>query len=130
MTMALKGGQMYIGFDQVKSAAQTDPLGFRIEASDGAEGGRGKIRVLTKAVCKELERTPTPVIGCFSAAELGQAFGRDELVHGALKSGPMTKVFRHAAQRLAGFSDLVPGSWPDKSHEEGNISTFPCPDKG
>ena len=121
LTMALKAGQLYMGFDQVKTAAQTERLAWRIEAKDGAAGGRGKIRVLTKAVSQDLGQSPTPVIGCFTAIELGQALGREAMVHVAMKSSPMAKSLKHAVQRLSGFCDLVPESWEDKIHEGGKI---------
>ena len=130
MTMALKGSRIYLGFDQVKSAAQTELLGWRIEASDGSAGGRGKIRVLTKAISQEMDRKPTPVIGCFTAAELGQAFGREAIVHAAIKAGPMARSFNHATQRLSGFCELVPEGWEDKIHEESENSAKRNGDKG
>lgn len=130
MTMALKGGRIYLGFDQVKSAAQTEILGWRVEASDGAAGGRGKIRVLTKAVSQEMGRIPTPVIGCFTGVELGQALGREAIVHAAIKAGPMAKPFKHAVKRLSGFCDLVPESWEDKIHEGSEFSAQSNGDKG
>ena len=117
MTMALKGSQLYLGFDQVKSAAQSELLSWRIEARDGSPGGRGKIRALTKAVSKEFGAAWPGVIGCFSAQELGQALGRTDIVHAAIKSGPMSKSFDLAVIRLAGFTDLVPVEWTDKDHE-------------
>lgn len=119
MTMALKASQAYIGFDQVYSAAKGEVLAWRIEASDGAEGGRGKIRALTKAVSRELEQPWPAVMGCFSMHELGLAFGRDNLVHAALKKGPMAKNFDLAAYRLSGFCELIPADWADRGHEEG-----------
>jgi len=130
LTMALKAGQVFMGFDQVKAAAQSQPLAWRIEALDGSAGGRGKIRVLTKAVSQELGRTPTPVIGCFTADELGQAFNRETIVHAAIKTGPMAKSFALAAHRLSGFCDLVPESWEDKLHEGEQISAKRNVDNG
>jgi len=130
VTMALKAGQAYIGFDQVKSAAGQMPLAWRIEASDGSEGGRGKIRVLTKAVSRDMGQKPTPVIGCFTASELGHALGRTDMVHAAIRPGPMKKVFDHAAARLGGFCDLVPENWPDKAHEQDEINASNRGDKG
>jgi predicted RNA-binding protein YlxR (DUF448 family) len=117
LAMALKSGQIYLGFDQVKAAAQTTALAWRIEASDGSEDGRGKIRVLTKAVSRELERPEPGLVGCFTAAELGQALGRERMVHMALKPGKLSKSFAVMAQKLAGFRDLVPADWPDREHE-------------
>jgi len=130
MTMSLKAGQAYMGFDQVKSAAQGTPLAWRIEASDGSSGGRSKIRVLTKSVAKELEQPEAGVIGCFTSAELGKAFGREDIVHAAIKAGPMAKAFNQAARRLSGFCDLVPQNWEDKEHEVTKFSMRFISDKG
>ena len=117
ITMGVKSGYMLLGFDQVKTAAGSDYLAWRIEASDGAEGGRGKIRVLTKAVSRELEKPVTPVLGCFSSETLGKAVGRDHITHAAIKPGSMAKSISQAAQRLSGFLPLIPPEWPDFAHE-------------
>lgn len=130
MTMALKAGHIHMGFDQVKSASQAEPLAWRIEASNGAAGGRGKIRVLTKAVSRELGFKETPVLGCFTSAELGAALNREDIVHAAIKKGRMAKNFDQAIGRLAGFCALIPDSWEDKPHESGNNSLHQTGDKG
>ena len=115
--MALKSGSLALGFDQVKAAAGAEMLAWRIEASDGSADGRGKIRVLSKAISHELELPEPLVIGCFTAEELGSAFGREHVVHASIKPGKMAKAVGIAAHRLAGFRPLVPASWPDKDHE-------------
>ena len=117
LTMALRGGQIQMGFDQVRSAARADVLAWRIEASDGSEDGRGKIRVLSKAMSHELELPMAPVAGCFTSEELGQAFGRETMVHASLKPGKLAKTFSGEMARLAGFRNLIPDNWPDKEHE-------------
>ena len=122
LTMAMKSGRLIVGFDQVKSAARSEPLGWRVEASDGSADGRGKIRVLTRAVSREFELPIPGVIGCFTALELGQCLGRESLVHGAVKPGKLSKNLSVAAKRLDGFRSLVPDHWPDKAHEEENKS--------
>jgi len=130
MTMSLKAGQAYMGFDQVKTAAASKPLAWRIEASDGSAGGRGKIRVLTKAVSREMEKPEPCVIGCFTSDELGKAYNREAVVHAAVKSGRMKAAFDYAAGRLAGFSELVPSDWEDKSHENMQPTVKRIGDKG
>ena len=130
MTMSLKGGQIHLGFDQVKTAAKQNPLAWRLEASDGSMGGRSKIRVLTKSMSKEIEQAEAGVIGCFTSAELGKAFGREDIVHAALKMGPMAKAFNQAARRLSGFCALIPDDWDDKSHEVSKFSMPLMGDKG
>lgn len=118
LTMAVKAGDILMGFDQVKSAAQSAYLAWRIEAHDGAPAGRGKIRVLTKAVSHELEKPLTPVIGCLSAQQLGEAMGREHVVHAALKPGRLASAFSYAAARYSGFEALIPADWPDLEHEQ------------
>ena len=130
MTMALKARQAYIGFDQVKAAAQSERLSWRIEAKDGSEGGRGKIRALAKAVSREFGERSVPVIGCFDSPELGQAFGREYIVHAAIRSGHMNPAFYKAVSRLAGFCEMIPPEWPDKKHEEVKFNTPFTGDKG
>jgi len=117
LTMAMKAGQMANGFDQVKSAAQSGPLAYRIEALDGSGDGRGKIRVLSKAIGHEFGLKMAPVIGCFNAKELGAALGREHIVHGAIRPGGFARSLRQDVVRLAGFVDIIPQNWPDKSHE-------------
>lgn len=117
LAMALKSGVIVLGFDQVKSAARSEALTWRVEASDGSADGRSKIRVLTKAVSRELELPIPKVIGCFTATELGQALGRESMVHAAVKTGKLGVSFSQAVERLSGFRPLVPESWPDVAHE-------------
>ncbi len=115
--MAKKSGKLFIGFDQVMVAARTDALGWRIEASDGAEGSRGKIRALSKAVAREVELKLPRVIGCFHSTELGAIIGRDSLTHCAVPHGRIAKSLGVSARRLSGFVPLVPEGWADAQHE-------------
>jgi len=117
ISMAMKAGHLTVGFDQVKTLVQTVPLAYRIEASDGSEDGRGKIRVISKAVSHDIGIGMSPVIGCFSAHELGRAIGRESMVHGALKAGGFAKTLKPELKRLSGFVQLIPEKWPDKGHE-------------
>lgn len=123
-SMAMKSGQATIGFDQVKSMAREEPIGLRIEASDGSEDGRGKIRVICKALSHEDGFSEPFIVGCFSAAELGKAFGRGSVVHAAIKPGKLARTIRETAQKLSGFRALVPQDWPDAKHETNTL--FPA----
>lgn len=115
--MAKKSGKLFIGFDQVMTAARVDALGWRIEASDGAEGSRGKIRTLSKAVAREVELKMPRVIGCFDSSELGAVVGRDAIIHCAVPHGRIAKSLGQSAKRLSGFVPLVPEGWADAQHE-------------
>jgi len=118
LTMSRKSGYIFIGFDQVKAAAQAGSLAWRIEARDGSMDGRSKIRTLSKAVAKELELPLPKVLGCFSEDELAKALSRDSVIHIGLPRGPFAKTFGADVTRLAGFRDLVPEDWPDIAHEQ------------
>lgn len=115
--MAKKSGKLFIGFDQVMVAARTDALGWRIEASDGAEGSRGKIRTLSKAVAREVELPLPRVIGCFTSPELGSVVGREAIIHCAVPHGRIAKSLGASAKRLSGFMSLIPEGWADAQHE-------------
>ena len=117
MTMVRKAGRLVFGEHGVREAAASGDVGLRIEASDGAPDGRGKLRTLSFATARELERTDPPVIGCFTAEQIGQALGRDPVVHAAVKVGPMLSEILWSARRLAGFTVMLPQDWTDKGHD-------------
>jgi len=115
--MTKKSGKLFIGFDQVMAAARSDALGWRIEASDGAAGARGKIRTLAKAVAREVELSLPRVIGCFDSQEIGAVVGREAIIHCAVPHGRLAKSLGVSARRLSGFVPLVPEGWDDAQHE-------------
>lgn len=115
--MANRAGEMESGFDKVRGIAQTGKLAFRIEASDGSEDGRSKIRVIAKAVAKGGGQLPAPVVGCYTSEQLGKILGREHMVHLAVRKGRVAQSLRAELSRLAGFRALFPETWPDKEHE-------------
>lgn len=117
VTMAMKAGRLRMGSDQVRSLAQSGELAIRIEASDGAADGRGKLRSLAKAVGRATDGAVPPVVGCFSALELGQALGRPPVVHAAIERGRFAKNMKYDIERLGGFRALIPLEWEDRQHE-------------
>jgi ribosomal protein L30E len=123
VSMALKSGNLVMGFDQVRKLTRENPVAVRLEALDGSEGGRSKIRTLSKAVSRECEVAEPPAIGCFMAVELGQAIGRDAIVHAVVKPGKLARSMVETAHKLSGFRPIIPNEWPDRSHE--NTILFP-----
>ena len=104
--MAKKGGEVVLGFDQVREALQKRAPGLLLEAADGAEDGRSKLYFLAKALYSDVE-----VAGALTSAELGMAFGRDRVVHGLVRKGPFSKALKAAYARLAGFRDRPELDW-------------------
>jgi len=117
LSMAKKSGRLILGYDQVYGAAASQALGWRIEASDGAADGRGKIRARARAMCYEMELPLPGVIACYSSAELGQIFGRGQIIHAAIQRGKLAKKMKAVAAKLSGFRELIPSDWPDIAHE-------------
>lgn len=122
--MAKRAGQLESGFENVRSCARAGEIGVRIEARDGQPDGRSKIRVVVKAIAKELEVPMPTLIGCFTSTELGQIVGRDNMVHACVHKGKMAKAVSREIERLAGFRELIPNEWPDREHENENKSSI------
>ena len=104
--MAKKGGDVVLGFDQVREALQKRAPGLLLEASDGAEDGRSKLYFLAKALYSEVQ-----VAGALTSTELGMAFGRERVIHGLVRKGPFAKALRVAYARLAGFRERPELDW-------------------
>lgn len=104
--MAKKGGDVVLGFDQVRDALQKRAPGLLLEAADGAEDGRTKLYFLAKALYSGVE-----IAGALTSAELGMAFGRERVVHGLVRKGPFAKALKAAYARLAGFRERPELDW-------------------
>lgn len=95
--LARRAGQVIAGFEKVKSAVKAGQVSLLVEAGDGAEDGRDKIR----------SHAPNlPVITLFSGDELGQSLGRDRAVHVALTPGGLARRLKIECRRLAGFRPM------------------------
>jgi hypothetical protein len=95
--LARRAGQLVLGFDAVARALTgSNPAMVHIEASDGASDGRRKLVALAK------DSVPA-IIDCLTGMELSLALGRENVVHGALKSGRLSERLLADASRLCGF---------------------------
>ncbi len=95
---ARKAGAAVCGRDKVDSLARSGKIGVLIAASDAAEDGKTKLLRLAEAV--------SPGVACvswISSAELGLAFGRENVIHAAIAQGRLADRFRVEAERLRGF---------------------------
>lgn len=113
--LAKKAGQVTAGLAKVEEAsAKRHMLALFLAADAGAEGRRNAARLAEKA--------GIPVIEAFTAAQLGLALGRANVVHAALTAGGGKDGTRSArsdggrlaslllaeAGRLRGFLDGIP----------------------
>ena len=104
-----RAGAIAMGATQVEAAIRGKPAFTTIEAADGAAEGREKLMSLHIG----LWGRPPPAVGCFSAAELGVALGRERVIHACLLQERLALGWAAEIGRLAGFRAIVPSSWPD-----------------
>jgi predicted RNA-binding protein YlxR (DUF448 family) len=116
--LAKRAGELILGFEQVREAIREEKPACLIEASDGAADGRDKVLGLLRGVHsgqgERLENLELPpVIGCFSADELGMALGRGRVIHACLKQGRFANSWMGELARLSGFRAVFwPAGWP------------------
>lgn len=103
LALARRAGVAVAGMEKVKAWLSEGKADLLVQAADGAADGRAKLSGLARAV--EVEELPGP-----SAAQLGAAFGRDHVVHAALRPGGLADKVRVALTRLAGLSGLSNGT--------------------
>jgi predicted RNA-binding protein YlxR (DUF448 family) len=94
MALARKAGLATSGFDAVKARLKAGPVAALVEAADGAEGGRAKLRPLAGGAAR---------VDTLTATELGLAFGREFVIHAVLDSGGLADRAVRESTRLAGF---------------------------
>ncbi len=104
--LARRAGQVAAGETKAREALKAARPAWLIEAADGGADGRGKMLALARAAWGE-----APLAGCFTAAELGAALGREQTVHAVLAEGGLAARFGAEMRRLAGFRPLVPADW-------------------
>ena len=96
ISLARKGGVAIAGYEKVKDSLQKEEAQVLIQALDGS--GRGKSKLSTPHF--------GTYIGWLTADELGQAFGRQTVIHAALTSGGLTQRVVEEAQRLKGMREI------------------------
>lgn len=96
LSMARKAGQAIAGFEKVKDWLVKEEAAILLQASDGSERGKSKLR-------------PPGGKGSFfdvlTASEIGLAFGREHVIHAALAGGGLADRFREDAIRLSGVRE-------------------------
>ncbi len=97
ISLARKSGDAVAGYEKVKDWLSKEVAEVLIQAADGS--GRGKSKLSTPHYGS--------YIGWLSQNELGMAFGRQTVIHGALASGGLTKRVVEEAQRLKGVREIT-----------------------
>lgn len=93
ISLARKAGQAVTGFEKVKGLLETERATLLVQASDGSERGKSKLH---SPPGKDV------FIGCLTSQELGLAFGRESVIHGALTAGGLSRQVKAEGIRLKG----------------------------
>jgi hypothetical protein len=107
--LAKRAGSLLLGFDAVRDAITADRAAWLIEASDGAEDGRGKLLRLASHRAR-----PPRLLAAFTAGELGLALGAGNVIHTAFLAGRGAERWAVDVERLSGFRPLLPESWREE----------------
>lgn len=101
--LARKAGDLVLGFEKVAAAVRAGRVAWLVEASDGAEDGRRKLRQAAHAAPAQ----PRTLI-LFTSAELSLALGAPNVIHTAFLAGRGAERWTLDVERLAGFRPLFP----------------------
>lgn len=111
ISLGRKAGRAVAGYEKVRGWLQTGEASVLIQANDGSERGKTKLR---------LPPEEGPTLDCLSAGEIGLSFGRDRVIHAALSAGGLTRRIVEDANRLSGLRRRIGGTPPERtkdSHE-------------
>ena len=109
LSMARRAGDAIAGFEKVRAWVQQGKAALLIAADDGAQGGRDKLRKLMGAVAAANDEAPQLAVFA-DAATLGAAFGRDHVVHAAVRAGGLADRMVLETRRLQDFLAAETGS--------------------
>lgn len=99
ISLARKAGLAVAGFEKVKGWLADGKAKVLLQASDGSDRGKGKLW------------TPEGGrwFGCLTSSELGLAFGRDSVIHGAVGAGGLSQRVVEEAAKLSGLRPAIGG---------------------
>lgn len=100
LSLARKSGQAVAGYEKCRDVALRGEMAVLVQAHDGSERGKTKLRPPDGA---------DSYVGCLSAQEMGLAFGRDHVIHAALRAGGLSQAVVEEAARLQGLRMNIGG---------------------
>lgn len=97
ISLARRAGLARAGMEKVKSVLVDDSAVCLLQASDGSDREKGRLRP---------PNGENSYFADLTAAELGLAFGRDRVIHAALISGGLSERVRYDCARLMGLRKI------------------------
>jgi len=107
--MAMRAGHVVTGYAKVEAAVRGAKAQILIHASDGAKEGWRKLDKALRAMERDggAEDSAPFLMRWFSAADLGLALGRGNVVHAAVKHGRLAVSFLQTATRWHRYVDAA-----------------------
>ncbi len=105
LSLARKAGLAIAGYEKVRGLIQSGDATVLLQASDGSERGKSKLR---------LPEEEGASFDCLTAHEMGLSFGRDHVIHAALCAGGLTTRVVEEATRLSGLRGNIGATGPGK----------------
>lgn len=103
IAMARKAGEAVCGYEKVKSWLLAGEAAVLLQASDGSQRGRAKLKP---------PAGQGSLVTALRASELAVAFGRENVIHGALSAGGLSERVVGEAARLTGLRATDGGERP------------------
>ena len=94
ISLCRKANLAVTGYEKVKEWLMNGRASVLVQASDGSERGKTKLRPPEEG---------GGFIGCLTSRELGLSFGRERAIHAALATGVLTTRVVEEAARLGGL---------------------------
>jgi len=91
--LARRAGNVICGFEKVRAFLKEGRKGVLLAASDGARGGREKLLGKSSGEAE---------LAVLTSLELGQALGREQVVHAVIAPGALAERIRREMERLRG----------------------------
>jgi predicted RNA-binding protein YlxR (DUF448 family) len=104
IALSRKAGEAVAGFEKVKDWLATKQVKVLLQATDGSERGKSKLWTPTGA----------RYFSVLTARELGLAFGRQSVIHGALAAGGLAPRVVEGAAKLQGLRKADGGATAGK----------------
>ena len=97
VSLTRKSGRAVAGYEKVKDWLLKEQAVLLMQASDGSERGKTKLRA---------PGGRGTLFEVLTGSELGLAFGREHVIHAALAKGGLTEKVRDDALRLSGVRKI------------------------
>jgi predicted RNA-binding protein YlxR (DUF448 family) len=96
LALANKAGLVVAGYDKTLAALVAGKARLLLEAADGSEDGRRKLRGKRPSNCE--------IVATFDSRELDLALGRANVIHAAVADGSLAEKLLAAVRRVEAFA--------------------------